>query len=179
MTLPAAWPLWGDLAAAWLRIGLFGFGGGPSVLPLVRAECVERYRWMSDEEFLDTLALGNALPGPIAVKLAAYVGQRVAGPVGCAVALVALSAPSIAMMLGLGALYLRFRDTPAMTGAMRGVRPAVVGLLAWTVFSLAPDGVRDWRGGLLAAGGFVALVLEVHPAIVMGGSLLVGAFLLR
>lgn len=179
MSAAAAWSLWGDLAAAWLRIGLFGFGGGPSVIPLVRAECVDRYRWMSDEEFLDTLALGNALPGPIAVKLAAYVGQRVAGPMGCAVALLALNVPSIAMMLGLGAFYLRFRETPAMAGAMRAVRPAVVALLAWTVFALAPDGVRDWKGGVVAGACFVALLLEVHPAIVMAGSLAAGALLLR
>ena len=63
-----------DLGAAWLRIGLFGFGGGPSVIPLIKHECVDRYHWMSDAELLDALAFGNALPGPIAVKLAAHVG---------------------------------------------------------------------------------------------------------
>lgn len=170
--------LW-DLAAAWFRIGIFGFGGGPSVLPLMRAECVDRYRWMTEEEFLDALALGNALPGPIAVKLAAYVGQHVAGWAGCAVALLALNVPSIGMMLGLGALYLRFRDAPAMTGAMRGVRPAVVGLLAWTAWSLAPDGVRDWKGGVLAVAAFLALAAHVHPAIVVAASLAIGVLLLR
>jgi chromate transporter len=168
-----------DLFVAWLRIGLFGFGGGPSVLPLVRAECVDRYGWMTDEELLDAIALGNSLPGPIAVKMAAYVGQQVAGPAGCAVALVALCAPSVAMMLGLGALYLRWRDAPGMVGAMRGVRPAIVAMLAWTAFTLAPEGVRDWRGGLVAGAAFVALVAEVHPAIVVAASILVGAVLLR
>ncbi|MFZ5476565.1 MAG: chromate transporter [Myxococcota bacterium] len=168
-----------DLFVAWLRIGLFGFGGGPSVLPLVRAECVDRYHWLTDEEFLDGIAFGNALPGPIAVKLAAWVGNRVAGPLGCAVAVFALSAPSVAMMLGLGAAYFRWRDVPVVAGALRGVRPAIVAMLAWTAFTLAPDGIRDWRGGLLAGAAFVALVAEVHPAIVVAVSIALGALLLR
>lgn len=176
MSAPAAWA---DLGAAWLRIGLFGFGGGPSVLPLVRAECVERYRWLTDEELLDAIAFGNALPGPIAVKLAGHVGLTVGGWVGCAVAIFALVAPSLAMMLALGTAYLRWRDTPAVAGALRGVRPIIVGMLAWTAWTLAPDGIRDWRGGVLAAAAFGALVLQVHPVIVMGAGLVVGAFLLR
>lgn len=168
-----------DLAAAWFRIGIFGFGGGPSVIPLIRAECVERYGWMSDAELLDALAFGNALPGPIAVKLAAHVGMQVGGWVGCLVALAALNIPSIAMMLGLAALYLRYRAHPLVIGAMAGVRPAVVGLLAYTAWSLAPDGVRGVGGGLVAAGAFVALVLNVHPALVIAVAMGVGAALLR
>lgn len=172
-------PIWVDLGAAWLRVGIFGFGGGPSVVPLIRHECVERYGWMTDQELLDALAFGNALPGPIAVKLAAHVGMQVGGWPGCVVALAALNLPSIAMMLGLGFLYLRYRTHPAIVGAMAGVRPAVVGLLAYTAWSLAPDGVRGVGGGLVAAGAFVALVANVHPAIVIAAAMAIGALFLR
>ncbi len=172
-------PAWVDLGAAWFRIGIFGFGGGPSVIPLVRAECVERYGWMTDAELLDALAFGNALPGPIAVKLAAHVGMQVGGWPGCLVALAALNLPSIALMLGIAALYMRYRAHPGVIGAMAGVRPAVVGLLAYTAWSLAPDGVRSVGGGLVAAGAFLALVANVHPAIVIAGAMVVGAFFLR
>lgn len=168
-----------DLGAAWLRVGVFGFGGGPSVIPLIRHECVERYRWMSDQELLDALAFGNALPGPIAVKLAAHIGMQVGGWAGCIVALAALNVPSVAMMLGLASLYLRFRGAPGVAGAMAGVRPAVVGLLAYTVWTLAPDGVRGLGGGVVAVGAFVALVLHVHPALVVGVAMVVGALWLR
>lgn len=168
-----------DLGAAWLRIGLFGFGGGPSVIPLIKHECVDRYGWMTDAELLDSLAFGNALPGPIAVKLAAHVGMQVGGWAGCAVALLALSGPSVAMMLGLAALYMRFRTNPYVVGAMAGVRPAVVGLLAYTVWTLAPDGVRNLGGAALAAGSLIALVLEVHPAIVIAVAMGIGAVFLR
>ncbi len=172
-------PVWVDLGAAWLRIGLFGFGGGPSVIPLIRHECVERYGWMTDGELLDALAFGNALPGPIAVKLAAYIGMHVGGAPGCVVALVTLTLPSIAMMLGLAAVYARYKDAPGVAGAMNGVRPAVVGLLAYTAWSLAPDGVRGLSSGILAAAAFAALVLKVHPAIVIAGALAIGAIFLR
>lgn len=172
-------PVWVDLGAAWLRIGLFGFGGGPSVIPLIRHECVDRYGWMSDAELLDALAFGNALPGPIAVKLAAHVGMQAGGWLGCLVALAALNLPSIAMMLGLAALYARYRDAPSVAGAMAGVRPAVVGLLAYTAWSLAPDGVRNVPAGVIALAAFVALVLKVHPAVVIAGAMGIGMFFLR
>jgi chromate transporter len=168
-----------DLGAAWLRIGLFGFGGGPSVIPLIRHECVERYGWMTDAELLDALAFGNALPGPIAVKLAAHIGMHAGGWLGCVVALVALNVPSIAMMLGLAAIYTRYRDAPSVAGAMAGVRPAVLGLIAYTAWSLAPDGVRSVPGGVLAVVAFAALVLKVHPAVVIAGAMGIGMFFLR
>ena len=168
-----------DLFFAWLRIGLFSFVGGPSVIPLVRAECVERFHWMTDEQLLDALAFGNSLPGPIAVKLAAYIGLQVGGPLGCVAALLGLCMPGIAMMLGLGALYGRYREAPMVAGAMRGLRPAMIGLLAFTVWTLAPDGVRDWKAGVLAGASFLALVLHVHPAIVVAVAIVGGAVLLR
>ncbi len=170
---------WLDLGAAWLRIGLFGFGGGPSVVPLIRHECVERYGWMTDEELLDALAFGNALPGPIAVKLAAYVGLQVGGPLGCGVALLALNVPGVVLMLVLGTLYLRFKTAPPVLGILAAVRPAVIGLLAHTVFSLAPDGVKSVPALAIAVGTFVALVLHVHPAIVVAVAIVVGGLWLR
>lgn len=64
------------------RVGMLGFGGGPSSIPLVHKEVVEKYKWMNDDEFSDVLALGNALPGPIATKMAGYIGFRVGGFLG-------------------------------------------------------------------------------------------------
>lgn len=166
-----------DIGAAWLRVGVFGFGGGPSVLPLIHHECVERYRWVDEAAYLDALAFGNALPGPIAVKLAAYLGKVAGGWPGAVVAVVAMSTPGLVLMFALAGLWARFRDAPAVGGMMRGVRPAIVGLLAYTVWELAPDGLRDGVGVALAVGAFVALVLKVHPALVIAASVAVGVAL--
>lgn len=168
-----------DLFQAWLRIGLFGFGGGPSAIPLIRAECVDRYHWMTDAEFLDALAFGNALPGPIAVKLAAYVGSEAGGWAGATVAVLALCLPSIGLMVGVGALWHRYHAAQVVEGMMRAARPVVVGMLAWTAFSLAPEGVRSATGGVLAALTFVALWFEVHPALIIVIALAFGAAFLR
>jgi chromate transporter len=168
-----------DIAAAWFRVGVFGFGGGPSVIPLIHAECVDRYHWLDEGAFLDALAFGNALPGPIAVKLAAYIGKVAGGWPGAVVAVTTMSVPGVALMLAIGGLWARYRENPAVAGMMRGVRPAVVGLLAFTVWELAPDGVRGVGGVIVAAAAFVALLLHVHPALVMAVAMVTGAVFLR
>ena len=164
-----------DLWMGWLRIGLFGFGGGPSVIPLMRAECVSRYAWMTDTEFLETLALGNTLPGPIAVKMAVAIGGHAAGGLGAVIALTALCLPGVAMMVGLAALFARFRDLPAVAGMLKGAKAAVVGMLIHTAIELAPGGVRDWKTALIAAAALLGLLAQVHPVWVMVGSLAAGA----
>lgn len=169
--------LW-KLGVVWLRVGLFGFGGGPAFVPLIREECVERQGWLTDAEFLDALAFGNALPGPISHKLAAHVGLKVAGWPGAAVALVAVTAPGVALMALAMGVYLRYRESPVMAGVLRAIRPAVVGLLAYTAWSLAPDAARDRVGIAIGVAAFAALALDVHPAIVMGVAIGVGAFIL-
>jgi chromate transporter len=169
----------GQLALVWFRVGVFGFGGGPAFVPLVREECVARQGWLTDEQFLDALAFGNALPGPIALKLAAHVGTRVAGWPGALVALFMVTAPGVLLFLGLLAVYARMRNQPAMEGAMRAVRPAVVGLLAYTAWSLVPDGIRGAGSLVIAGGAFVLLAMQVHPALVMLGALGFGALAMR
>lgn len=169
------WPLF----LVWTRVGAFGFGGGPSFIPLVRSECVDRQHWMDDAEFLDALALGNALPGPISIKLAAVIGWKVAGWGGLLLSLFGVTWPGVLLMMLLWGFYHRFRDNPAVEAMMRGVRPAVVGLLAWTAWSLAPDGIRDWRAGLLAGVAFFALWARVHPAIVIAAAGAVGVQFFR
>lgn len=170
--------LW-DLAAAWFRVGIFGFGGGPSVIPLIRAECVDRYHWLTDAQMLDAIAFGNSLPGPIAVKLAAWVGHQVGGWPGAVVAVTTMSAPGVLLMLALGAAWLRFKDHPVVVGMMRGIRPVAVALLVYTVWTLGPDGLRDTPSILLAVAAFVALLLHVHPAVVVAVGLVVGVLLPR
>lgn len=168
-----------DVGAAWTRIGVFGFGGGPSVIPLIHAECVDRYHWLDEPAFLDALAFGNALPGPIAVKLAAYIGKEAGGWPGAVVAMVALSLPGVGLMLAIGGLWSRYRESVWVAGMMRGVRPAIVGLLAYTVWELAPDGARGLPGVALALVALGALVLKVHPALVIAAAMGIGAIFLR
>ena len=166
---------------AFVKVGVFGFGGGPSMIPLIQEEVVEVQGWLSQDEFLDAFALGNTLPGPIATKMAAYVGYKVAGVGGAAAGLIGVALPTaIAMVLLLG-LYLRFRDNPLIGRFLQGVRPVVIALLALVVWQFAPRAfgspgqwLGNWVLWLFALVAFVlALRFNVHPAllIVVGGAL--------
>jgi chromate transporter len=168
-----------DLAVSWARVGLLGFGGGSSMVPLMHAECVDLRAWMSDDEFLDALALGNTLPGPIAAKMSIYVGLQVAGWAGAAVAFAAVMGPSSILMVALASAFFRYKELPAVQGAMRAVKPVVVGLLFWTAIDLAPAGIKDWRMALLAALSVAVLLAKVNPLLVMLAALGLGALFFR
>ena len=166
---------------SFVKVGVFGFGGGPSMIPLIQEEVVEIQGWLTQDEFLDAFALGNTLPGPIATKMAAYVGYKVAGAGGAAAGLLGVTLPTaIAMLLLLG-LYLRFRENPLIARFLKGVRPVVIALLALVVWQFAPRAfgspgqwLGNWVLWLFALVAFVlALRFNVHPAllIVVGGAL--------
>lgn len=167
-----------QLFQAFFRVGLFGFGGGPSMIPLMQAECVGA-GWVTDEQFLEGLAVGNSLPGPITTKMAMYIGYNEAGWGGAFFATVGLLIPSTVLMALLVTFLLRYREHPYVAGALRAVKPVVVGMLAWVAWDLAPSGVRDLTTALLAVIAFVALVGKMHPALVIASAAAFGALALR
>ena len=126
------------------RVGVLGFGGGPSMIPLMQAECVDS-GWVTEEQFLEGLALGNALPGPIATKMAVYVGWQEAGAPGLLAAVLGVTLPSLVLMGALTVLFFRLREQPVIAGILAGVKPAVIGMLAFVAWDLAPTGITGWE----------------------------------
>ena len=168
-----------DLAVGWGRVGLFGFGGGPGMIPLMQVECVETHGWVTEQQFLDALAASAALPGPIAVKMSVMIGTQTAGVGGAIAALLGVMVPAVTLISLVAGLLMQYRQAPVVSGAMRAVQPAVIGLLAWTVISLAPEGIRNLPAAVLAGGALVALMLKVHPAVVIVAALGIGAVFMR
>ncbi|MEG6616642.1 chromate transporter [Peptococcaceae bacterium 1198_IL3148] len=166
-----------QLFVAFGRANLFGFGGGPSVIPLIQQEVVDHYKWLSTEEFTDALAMGNALPGPIATKMSAYVGYKIAGFWGATAALVGTVVPTAVAMLALASLYFKYKDTPQMTGMLKAVRPVVVVLLIQVAWEM---GVKSFPVPVTWIIGLVALVFifyfKVHPIILIVASMVFGFF---
>ncbi len=168
------------------RAGLFGFGGGPSFIPLVERE-VLAHRWLTREGFLDAFAFGNALPGPITTKLAGYVGYRVAGWPGAIAALAGLTVPTILAMVALSALYLRYQDAAPVERFLAGLRPVVIALLVLVVLGFAPSALavrgdrweRAWRWSLAVGAFALAALLDVHPALLIIAGGLLGLLLAR
>lgn len=159
-----------------------GYGGGPAIIPLIENEVVGRYGWMTSQGFAETLALGNALPSPIATKMAGYIGYDVAGIPGALIATFATVAPSLLLMLlAMGTLY-RYRDSIKVKSMSQWVRPVVMvlmGYLTWTFLNEGLSGAGMLHTAII--GGVAAVLLmatRIHPALVVCLGLGYGALLL-
>jgi chromate transporter len=160
-----------DIMAAFFRVGILGFGGGPSSIPLVHQETVKKYKWMNEEEFADTLAIANTMPGPIATKMAGYIGYRVSGIVGCLVGLFATVAPTALAMIFLLQLLQQFKDIPWVQHMSASVVPVVAVMLATMTWDFVKKSgeTLGWVKGLLIIFGALILMefLNIHPAILI------------
>src|SRR5690625_440946 len=175
------------LAFAFLKAGAVSFGGGASIIPILRHEIVTRSGWMSQDDFLDAYMLGSTMPGPIGTNLAAYFGHRIAGWPGAIVSVAATVLPTALAMIGLATLYFAHRDNPVVSGMLQGIRPVVIALLAVVVWDFLPAAIGPrgtWhrfplRWLLVALIFFLAVRFHVNAAvlIVIGGA--VGLLFLR
>ncbi|MDR4935460.1 chromate transporter [Rossellomorea marisflavi] len=160
-----------QLFLAFFRVGMLGFGGGPSSIPLFHKEVVEKYKWMSDDEFSDTLALANALPGPIATKMAGYIGHRVGGVLGMLVSIIATSVPTVLLLILMLTALNSYKDRPWVHGMSQAVVPVVavmLGVLTWDFVKKSKKSL-GWKItiGLLAVSLLLLSGLGVHPGIVI------------
>ena len=153
-----------QLFISFFKIGLFGFGGGLAILSLIQHE-VLAYGWMSEQEFVDIVAISQVTPGPIGVNCATYVGYTATGSVwGSVLATCAMVLPGLVIMLTLCKLYLvlstRFADNPYFQNTLRYLRFAVLGLIAASALLLiTPATFIDRWSVVLFAGVFVLTVL--------------------
>lgn len=162
--------------------GILGYGGGPASIPLVEYEVVTRYKWMTVQEFSEVLALGNSLPGPIITKMAGYIGFAVGGIIGMLLALFATVAPSLILMLVLGGLLYKYKDSPKVKRLTLFVQPVIAILLAeltWRFFLESYTGIGLWTTiAIVLLSYFLIERLKVHPAFVVAGALIFGGFFL-
>ena len=124
-----------------MKIGLFTFGGGYAMIPLLENEFVSKRGWIGDEEFFDMVAVSESTPGPIAVNMATYVGYRVGGVVGAILGTVGIVLPSFAVIFLISLVFQRFIAIAWVAAAFRGIRIAVVFLIfsaAWRLFRRLP-----------------------------------------
>ncbi|MDQ0195140.1 chromate transporter [Paenibacillus wynnii] len=160
-----------QLTASMLRTGILGYGGGPSVIPLIRHDAVTRYQWLNDDEFGETLAIANALPGPIATKMAAYLGYKLKGVRGALVSVLAHILPSCIAMIALLSAVNYLSGSKVVAGMIAGVSPVIavmLGLMAYEFAQKTYKGLGLWLGLALFLLALLLLeVLHVHPAIVI------------
>ena len=119
------------------KIGLFTIGGGYAMIPLIRSEVVERNHWLSEEDFLDVLAMSQALPGVFAINFSIYIGQRLGGLKGSIALASGVILPSFLIILAVAMFFVNFAENRVVEAIFKGVRPAVVALLAGPCINLA------------------------------------------
>ena len=120
-----------------LKIGLFTFGGGYAMIPLIEAEIVNRKNWISKEDFLDLLAVAQSCPGVFAINISVFIGYRLRGVKGGLLCALGTALPSFIIILLIAMFFHQFKDNPYVAAMFRGIRPAVVALIAIPTFNMA------------------------------------------
>ncbi len=171
-----------QLFMAFFVSNILGYGGGPASIPLIQKEVVDRYGWLTVNEFSEMLAIGNALPGPIATKMAGFIGYQEAGILGAFVSLLATIAPSVILLVVLLRILYKYKDSPnvkKMTNFIRPVIAVLLGVMAYDFFASSYVDSGIWQTLFLIIASFVLMEkLRVHPAIVIVGALAYGAIFL-
>ncbi len=134
-----------QLFYTYLKIGTFTLGGGYAMLPLIQREVVDRQRWIDEEEFLNMIALAQAAPGLIAVNSAIFIGWRIGGWRGVCGAVLGAVLPSFVIILAIAMVFSEWKELPAVEAAFRGIRPAVVALIAAPLVKLARNAMKGER----------------------------------
>lgn len=145
MPLAAKLGLLITLAAICLRMGSVTFGGGLVMIPLIESEVVDTHHWLTHQEFADATALGQITPGPVLIT-ATFVGYRVAGTLGALVATISIFLPAFLMTIAAASSLRRFRNNEQVQAFLRGIAPAVVGLLVAAALSIGRSGIHSWVG---------------------------------
>lgn len=164
---------WWSLFSSFFRIGLFTFGGGFAMLPLIEKEVVEKHGWAGREEILDIFALAQSVPGAIGVNTAVFIGYRLYGVLGALVALLGVVTPSIVIILIIAHFFVQFQSNIYFIKAFKGVKAAVIGLIAAATVQIGKSAILD-RFGLLIA--VLALALSISGVIPVVWVMVLGGF---
>ncbi len=165
----------GQLFIAWFKMGLFTFGGGYAMLPMIQKEVIEHYKWASEDEIMDYYAVGQCTPGIIAVNTATFVGYKVKGIIGGIAATLGVITPSIIIIFLISSLINNFSELEIVQHALQGIKVAVCVLMFVALEKLIKNGIKDVIALLIAISAFllvyftnISTVLIVIAAGIVG-----------
>lgn len=168
-----------DIFWSFLKIGAFTFGGGYAMIPLIQREIIARRGWLTNEEFLSQLTIAQSIPGPIALNTAVFVGYKSRGVKGALVALAGVILPSFLIILLIAACFTDFKDNPVVVAAFKGMRPAVVALIAAPIINMA-RGMSWWKMALALAAAATIWLVGLSPVwFILAGALVGLAYSFR
>ena len=145
-----------SLFLTFMKIGLFTFGGGYAMIPLIQRETVENKKWIGDDDILEIVAIAESTPGPIAINAATFIGCRVGGFSGALAATVGVVLPSFAIITAISFVLAAFQDVLWIRYAFNGIRAGVLALIVkalWSMYRQSPKGIFAY---LIMLGAFAA-----------------------
>ena len=134
---PSLWEGLGGLFTTFFKVGLFTLGGGYAMIPLIEEEVVNKKQWVSKDEMLDLIAIAQSCPGVFAINIATFIGYKLNKVRGAIATTIGTALPSFLIILSIAMFFSQFKDNPYVAAMFRGIRPAVVALIAVPTFNLA------------------------------------------
>ncbi len=125
------------LFQTFFKIGAFTLGGGYAMIPIIESEVVDKHKWIEKEEFLDLIAIAQSCPGVFAINISTFVGYKLKGRLGALCTSLGAALPSFLIILGIAMFFHQFMHVGWVAAMFRGIRPAVVALIAVPTFNLA------------------------------------------
>lgn len=143
-----------DLFVSWFKMGLFTFGGGYAMLPMIQKEVIEKHQWATEEEVMDYYAIGQCTPGIIAVNTATFIGYYQKGVLGGIVATLGVITPSLIIISLIATVLSNFAQITIVQNALAGIRVAVCYLMITSIIKLWKSSIKDITGIIIFCGAF-------------------------
>ena len=154
----------GGLFTTFFKIGIFTLGGGYAMIPLIEDEVVNKHHWMEKEEMLDLIAIAQSCPGVFAINIATFVGYKLHKTRGAICSTLGTALPSFLIILAIAIFFSQFKDNPVVAAMFRGIRPAVVALIAVPTFNLGKRAqLNKWTIWIPIISALLIWLLGVSP----------------
>ncbi|MBP1920731.1 chromate transporter [Youngiibacter multivorans] len=164
-----------EMFISFFKIGAFTIGGGYAMLPLIQKEVVENKKWIGEEDFLDMVAISQSAPGPIAVNISVFVGNKIKGIKGMAATVLGATLPSFLIIILVASVFIGIEKHPIVARVFMGIRPAVVALIAAPVIKMAKTAKMDRKNFYIPLSAVILVgFLGVTPIYVIIGLILFG-----
>ncbi|MBC5630920.1 chromate transporter [Clostridium sp. NSJ-6] len=156
------------LYLAFLKIGTFSFGGGYAMLPFMQKEIVENNAWISMSEFSDIIGISQMTPGPVAINSATFVGYKVGGIIGSAIATIGVVTTSFILVSIISKILNKFKESIVIRSMLAGMRPILIALIIYAFIDLAKESYVDFKSIIITIIiGIILLSKKVHPILVI------------
>lgn len=156
------------LFTTFAKIGAFTIGGGYAMIPIIQKEVVEKNKWISEEDFMDIVAISQTAPGLLAVNISIFIGYRLSGVKGSIIASLGSIVPPFTIILAIALFFAGYQDNPAVVRVFQGIRPVVVALIAVPMLNMAKKAkLNRYRLALAAATTILIVFLKVSPLYIL------------